>query len=146
MGDVMWKSVVGYEGLYQISSNGQVKSLDRTEVCSSGLKRKRAGRALKQDVARNGYKRVCLSKDGQTKQHLTHRLVSSAYLANDKQLTQVNHKDGDKSNNHINNLEWMTYSENHKHAYRKLGREPKFNKESLRSWSKKASDIRWGKL
>ena len=76
------------------------------------------GKMMSESTCKNGYKRLWLTVDGIRKTYLVHRLVASKYLKNPKNKPQVNHRDGDKSNNVGHNLEWVTASENHKHAYR----------------------------
>jgi len=66
----------------------------------------------------NGYLRIGLSKDNKRKKFLVHRLIAEAFIPNDQNNLLINHKDGNKMNNHISNLEWCTYSENLKHAYK----------------------------
>lgn len=106
----MWKDIVGYEGLYLISDEGEIYS-------------KYKNRALKQTINDRGYKAVSLCKDGVRKVREVHRLVAEAFL--EKTISgyaEVNHIDGIKTNNSINNLEWVTKGDNLKHAYRVLGR------------------------
>ena len=93
------RDVVGYEGLYAITSCGKVWSYKRQKF-------------LKPEVLENGYLRVALWKDGQKERFRVHRLVAEAYIPNPEGKEQVNHKDEDKTNNCINNLEWMTHKEN----------------------------------
>ena len=100
----IWKPVKGYEGLYEVSNLGRVRSLPRTEVCGS-LIRKRCGRELKPYV-RNGYMRVTLSKYGAHTRIYVHRLVAIAFIPNPKSLPFINHKDENPSNNSAENLEW----------------------------------------
>lgn len=95
-----WKDIEGYEGLYQVSSWGRVKSTYR------------GGKILKTDKLRNGYLRVTLSKDGMYKRYLVHRLVAQAFIPNPQNKLQVNHIDEDKENNYVENLEWVTATEN----------------------------------
>jgi len=80
------------------------------------------GRALKPETTRNGYMRVKLCGNGDTKKFLLHRLVAGLYIPNPLGKPCVNHIDGDKGNNSVANLEWCTYSENEVHSYRDLGK------------------------
>jgi hypothetical protein len=117
----IWKDVSGYEGLYQVSNLGRVKSVPRCDkvTYTSGTVwyRNRKGRIIHQNNHLNGYKLVNLCKDGTSKTYFVHRLVANAFLPNPSSLPQVNHKDGDKDNNSIENLEWCTCKENVKHAF-----------------------------
>ena len=96
--------VKGYEGLYSVTSKGEV----------IGLK---SGKVLKPTSVR-GYLRVKLYKDAQSKSISIHRIVANAFIPNEHNKSQVNHKDGNKGNNNVENLEWVTQSENQIHAYR----------------------------
>lgn len=111
----IWKDIEGYEGLYQVSSLGRVKSFDRID--SRGHKCK--GRMLRLANS-HGYKAVNLSDCGNSTLYFVHRLVAEAFIPNLENKPQVNHIDGDKTNNNINNLEWCTSKENNIHA-RKTG-------------------------
>ena len=113
-----WRDIKGYEGLYKVSNYGRVKSVERT------IKgRHFQGKILKGGKFSNGYLFVCLRKNGENKNHLTHRLVASAFLENHMSFTDVNHKDGNKTNNHVDNLEWCSRSYNLEHAV-KIGLMP----------------------
>jgi len=114
----MYKDIIGFEDEYQISDEGVIKSKDRTCVDSLGRKRFRSGVILKPDVAQNGYYRVTLCKNGKKLQRYVHRLIAIHFIKNDKNLPQINHKDGNKLNNSIDNLEWCTVQENVIHAYK----------------------------
>lgn len=109
-----WKDVVGYEGFYQVSDKGRVKSLDRVDC----LGHARKGIILKQRVTKWGYMRTMLYKNGVSKQESIHRLVGKAFIPNIENKEQINHIDGVKTNNSVFNLEWCSLSENRKHAYR----------------------------
>lgn len=111
-----WLPVVGYEDLYEVSSLGRVKSLDRVVEHSSKGKQLVRGRVMRITTT-SKYPRVMLSKNGITKQHSVHRLVAEAYLSNPNNKPAVNHKDGNKNNNVVSNLEWSTYSENIRHSF-----------------------------
>lgn len=103
----IWKDVVGYEGYYQVSNLGRIKSLDRKRF-NGKVMAFRKGEIKIHTVLRNGYCSVRLSKDGIVKNMLVHRLVAIAFLENPHNLPQVNHKDEDKQNNRVDNLEWCT--------------------------------------
>lgn len=114
----IWKDIPGYEGRYQISNKGQVKSLPRYVSNHTGkllVKEK----ILAQRPDFKGYMRIDL-KDNCGKKHYfgIHRLVATAFIPNPENKPQINHIDGNKANNNIDNLEWCTNSENQKHAYR----------------------------
>ena len=109
-----WKPVVGYEGLYEVSSLGRVKSLPRNTTHGGIMKPYINGR--------NGYAYIRLTKDGKPTQRRVHKLVMMAFDPRptgnyyDKNFT-INHIDGDKTNNNLSNLEWCTQSENQIKAY-----------------------------
>lgn len=112
----IWRDVVGYEKYYQVSNKGEVRSLDRLTNNINGHFIKK-GRMLKQAVNRSGYKFVMLTdRNGIAKNCKVHRLVAIAFMDNPFNKKTVNHKDGNKTNNCTDNLEWATYSENMQHA------------------------------
>ena len=106
-----WRDIEGYKGLYQISSYGRVKSLERMKRNSRGY-HKIPERILKPYVSGHGYLQVQLYKEGNRKPYHVHRLVATAFLENTKGYTEVNHKDENKQNNHMDNLEWCSHSYN----------------------------------
>jgi hypothetical protein len=120
----MRKSVIGYEGFYEVDDTGRVFRLEATIQCRGrwGIMSvpKPAGE-LKPQKHRGGYRFVTLCKDGKTRTELIHRLVANAFLPNPEGKPQVNHKDGDKTNNAVDNLEWVTSSENGVHKCQVLG-------------------------
>lgn len=103
MNEEIWKDIEGYEGIYQVSSFGRVRSLDRIVVMRNGRKRPTRGKMLKERPTYNGYVRVQLRADND---YYIHRLVASAFIPNPDNLPQVNHKDENKRNNRADNLEW----------------------------------------
>lgn len=112
---VVRKAVKGYEGYYEVDQFGRVFGLDRTITVVDGertYEKPVAGRQLKQSMHDKGYKTVSLTKDGQTKQMFVHRIVAEAFLSNPDNLPMVNHKDEDKTNNFLENLEWCTAAYN----------------------------------
>ena len=108
----IWKDVKGFEGLYQVSNMGNVKSLGR-KVYNYFQKER-----ILQPAKINGYLRVALFKDSHCKNYLVHRLVAEHFITNPDNKPQINHKDGNKENNVWTNLEWTTASENQKHAFK----------------------------
>jgi hypothetical protein len=117
----MWKAILGYEGYYEVSSHGEVRSLDRTisqkdRWTGKSYSRVMRGKELALKTDKDGYKLVILSKDGKTRTHKVHRLVLRAFSANPMMKPQVNHINGDKSDNRLSNLEWCTDLENTHHA------------------------------
>lgn len=117
-----WRAVADYEGMYEVSSLGRVRSLDRYRVGDHGARTRVAGRILSQRSGNSGYLTVWLSKDAQKRAHSVHRLVAVAFLPGDATRVEVNHIDGIKLNNAVANLEWASRSENVAHAYRTVGR------------------------
>ena len=106
-----WKKISGYES-YEVSSYGRVRSLDRVNNVGKKLR----GRILRLNIPKHGYPSVSLCRDGIQKRFTVHRLAAIAFFGESNLV--VNHIDGDKKNNNISNLEFTTYSENAKHAYR----------------------------
>lgn len=109
MHEEAWKPVVGYEGKYEISNHGKIRSLN---YHSTGLTRE-----LKKRLDRYGYPCILLSCGKSRKHHTIHRLVAEAFIPNPENKSEVNHIDGDKQNNHVSNLEWVTMKENQRHAW-----------------------------
>lgn len=108
-----WKDIKGYEGLYQVSNLGRVKSLERTVTRKDGRKRTIRERILKPTPDRGGYLLVSLSKgSGKSKVFKVHRLDCEAFHENPESKPCVNHIDENKINNAVSNLEWCTYEEN----------------------------------
>lgn len=125
----IWKDIKGYDGLYQVSSFGRVKRIDKEIIVITPHKgtfiKTWKGKILKPI---NGiYLSVDLCKKNQTKRRNIHRLVAETFIPNIKNKPQVNHIDGNKHNNNVSNLEWVSSSENGIHAYKVLKRIPPRN-------------------
>ena len=123
----IWKDIEGYEGIYQVSNLGNVKSLDRTvkytkwqyKLCKVvECKHLVKGKTMIPWLNDTGYLVVDLSSKGKTRSYLVHRLVAQAFIDNPENKPEVNHKDGNRQNPEASNLEWVTSSENKIHAYR----------------------------
>ena len=139
-----WKNIEEFKELYQVSNLGNVRSLDTMINCKGANNidfHLRKGRILKQTIGTTGYYSVNLSKNGKSKFVRVHRLVAQAFIPNPNNLYCINHIDGNKLNNNVNNLEWCDYSHNNKEAYRlglknnkykgKYGKEAQFSKPLL---------------
>jgi len=116
----IWKQVVGFEGFYEVSNFGNVRSVDRYVKHPRGSMMLRKGKPMKQSKNKHGYMDIRLGKNGIEKAYLVHRLVAMAFIENNENKPQVNHKDGVKDNNKLENIEWATRSENRYHSYREL--------------------------
>ena len=101
----VFKAIKEFEGIYEISNNGKVLSIRRNII-------------KRNTISKRGYHMITLNKNGKTYSRYIHRLVAEAFLNNTNNKEQVNHIDGCKANNHIDNLEWCTDRENREHAVR----------------------------
>lgn len=139
----IWKDIKGYEGLYQVSNLGKVRSMDRWVAHKGNSKVFVVGKLIKLQTKKNGYIRVDLSKNHKHKHYAVHRLVAQAFIPNPDNLPQVNHKDEDKTNNRVDNLEWcdnhynITYSTPQQRYYRGMCRKVyqyTLDGEFIREW------------
>lgn len=112
----IWRDVAGYEGYYQVSTVGRVRSLDRIVMRANNSPMLRKGVMLTPQKDRDGYLLVGLKRGGKEYKAKVHRLVAEAFIPNYDNKPIVNHLDGDKGNNAVNNLEWCTDRENSHHA------------------------------
>lgn len=133
-----WKDVKGYEGLYQVSDQGRVKSLGQvTEYISrwgTVAHRHSRGNIMCPTDNRHGYMSVILSKDKKTKRHFVHRLVAEAFIGEIDSL-EINHKDYNPRNNAVSNLEIVTHQENVNHSLDNM-RKPKTRHRKSRTGEK----------
>ncbi len=116
-----WKDIQGYEGKYQVSTLGRVKSLPKPRTTPGGHKYMTKER-LRHFSVNRGYQMVDLYDGVGAEVRLVHRLVAHAFIPNTERKPHVNHKDGDRGNNAVENLEWCTPSENEWHSYHVLGK------------------------
>lgn len=111
----MWAQIQGYEGLYEVSDSGDVRSMNYNHTGEP--------RILTPKKHSSGYNTVVLCKNSEKKNKSIHILVAQAFVDNPDSKPQVNHKDGNKENNNANNLEWVTASENIHHSFEVLGKQ-----------------------
>jgi len=129
----IWKDIKGYEGYYQVSNTGKVKSFHGKNE-----------RILSHRINRSGYCQVALSLQNNLKYFVIHRLVALTFIPNPNNKKEVNHKDGNKTNNNIYNLEWATRSENLLHSY-DIGLRKIRKHKNLDNYKKNKGYNYWGK-
>jgi len=124
MMEEQWKDVVGYEGIYRVSNMGRIKSLSRKVDHEYSKKIFIKERILKGWLINSGYFSIGLSKDGYNSKKLIHRIVAEAFITNPENKPEINHKNGIKTDNRVENLEWCSSSHNKLHSF-KMGLSPK---------------------
>ena len=129
-----WKDIKGYEGYYQVSNEGRVRSLKRT-ISNNGGAQELEGKTKSTRIKNSGYEITDLYKNGERKTFMIHRLVADAFIPNHDNKSQVNHIDGNKLNNRVDNLEWVCQSENVIHSYECI-REDKSNINAVSAMNK----------
>lgn len=122
MDSEIWRPVVGYEGLYEVSNMGNVRGLDRVSHMKNGVKRLTKGKLLTQGRwnSKSNYRSVVLCSGGVNKKHGVHRLVATAFIPNPDNLPEINHKDENKQNNRVENLEWCDRKYNNTYGTARL--------------------------
>ena len=123
----MWKDIKGYEGIYRVSDTGVVQ---RISYIGCSQRKHKLPYTIAYMTDKDGYKKVPLYKDKKVKNFFVHRLVATAFIPNPENKSQVNHKDGAKDNNNVDNLEWVTQSENRRHCLEHLNPHLRNNKLS----------------
>lgn len=117
----IWKPIPEYEGYYEASSLGRIRSVNR-EITRNDGKVKKWGSAIKKPYPFKGYLSVRLCKNHEGKNFLVHRLVALAFLSNPNNLPEINHKNGIREDNSVENLEWISRIDNQRHSWHVLGR------------------------
>lgn len=132
----IWKDIECYEGLYQVSNLGFIRSIDRISVSKKNVKAKLKGKTLLLTKDKDGYMQVVLSKKSKLTTVKVHRIVAKCFVDNPENKTQINHLNGIKDDNRAINIAWCTNSENNKHAYDTNLRKPRGKWVSL-DWNAK---------
>lgn len=126
----IWKDIKNYEKLYQVSNLGRVKSLKKQIIRSNNYKQTFQEKILTPSLSKNGYLTVALCDKGKQKTFTIHRLVAETFIKNKNNHKCVNHKDENKLNNNVNNLEWCTYKYNNQYNDKMSHRRIKVNQYS----------------
>lgn len=129
----IWKPIKGYEGFYEISTFGNVRSVERIVTNKLGVKKLIPSSNMKSRPSNRGYLRVGLHRDGKSREYSIHRLVAETFICNPKGLPCVNHKDENILNNRLDNLEWCTqkYNANYGNAREKLSKSKRIQRPIL---------------
>lgn len=130
----IWKEIPGYEGYYEASTFGRIRSIERIIINRYKVDHRKS-KILKPQMVCSGYFQILLSKNGIHVHKLIHRLVAETFIPNPHKYNQVNHKDENKSNNHVNNLEWCNAKYNSNYGTG-IERRKKPNKVSVCQYSR----------
>lgn len=122
MNNEIWKDIIGYEGFYKISNYGKVKSLARLVKMGPNKFRQTNEMFLNPSKSIHGYWRLCLQKNGKRNMHFIHRLIGKAFIPNPENKPEINHINGIRDDNSMDNLEWVTTLENQLHSVHVLKR------------------------
>ena len=143
----IWKDIKGYEGLYQVSNTGKVKSLEKLKWNGRGYQ-KLPERIMKGKKCGRGYLQVRLFKDGKSKNYYLHRLVAVAFIPNPDNLPQVNHRNEIKTDNCVDNLEWCDakYNSNYGTKNQRIAEKLRGRKHSEEAIKKMSEKLRGRKL
>lgn len=133
----IFKDIKDYEGLYQVSNLGNVRSLKRISIKNDGVAQQLKERILQPINDRYGYMFINLYKGGKPKVKYIHRLVGITLINNPKDKPQINHKDGNRRNNNITNLEWVSSRENNSHSFKNKKTSSKYTGVSYHKSNKK---------
>lgn len=117
MNDEIWRNIPNYEGLYKVSNLGRVRSVDRLVTYKNGVHHLHKGKLISYDTDVNGYYYIYLYKHGKRKAFKVHRLVALAFISNPHHYPCINHKDENRQNNNVNNLEWCTVKYNNNYGH-----------------------------
>ncbi|MHA1754674.1 MAG: NUMOD4 domain-containing protein [Candidatus Odinarchaeia archaeon] len=112
-----WKPLLKFNNFYEVSNLGNIRSIARTIITKNNVQRKLKSKQLKTFINENGYSIVSIRFNNLHYNLKIHRVVATVFISNPKHKLTINHKDGNKQNNNVLNLEWATHSENIKHAY-----------------------------
>lgn len=116
----IFRDIPEFKGLYMVSNYGRVIGLPRVTICKNGQTRKCKSQIIKPTLTGHGYYKVSLQKNRKRYQKKVHRLVAEAFIPNPNNYSQVNHKDEDKTDNCVDNLEWCTNKYNHNYGTRNI--------------------------
>lgn len=137
----IWKDIDGFKGYYQVSNFGRIKSLFRYVKVKNGF-RSVQEKILKPKIDKDGYLHIVLQKNRKSRYFAIHRIVANAFIPNPNNLPQINHKDENKANNHVENLEWCTelYNDNYGNRNKKIS---KLKYKPINQYSLSGDFIRW---